>query len=81
MGHLLKTEKDHIKNENYFTNPLGNTRNSFVCTNDMGYIAAKVLMEGPERHGDSYYHITGCKSQSMYEIAEDLSKVLGRKII
>jgi len=31
MNHLLKTEVETIEKDGYFTNPLGTTRNSFVC--------------------------------------------------
>merc|ERR1712107_161757 len=80
MNHLLKTETDNIDNEGWFTNPLGDTRNSFVCTNDLGEIAAKCIVEGPEKHADKFYDITGPEPQSMYEIAEDLGNVLGKKL-
>ena len=40
MNHLLKTSCDTIDNEGWFSNPLGKTRNSFVCTNDIAEVAA-----------------------------------------
>lgn len=80
MGHLLKTEVDNIKNNNKFSFPLGSTRNSFVSTNDMGEIAAKAILEGPKVHGNKYQDLTGPVPQSGYEMAEDLSVVLGRTI-
>lgn len=52
MSHLLKTEIDNIKNNGTFKMPLGYTRNSFVSTNDMGEIAAKCILEGPQVHGN-----------------------------
>merc|ERR1712097_58862 len=36
--------------------------------------------EGPEKHANKFYDITGPEPQSMYEIAEDLGKVLGKKL-
>lgn len=80
MNHLLKNEQDHIKDEGYFASPLGNTRNSFVCTNDMGEMAAKCFLEGPERHADKFYDVTGPAPQSMYEVAATLSKVIGKPV-
>jgi len=80
MNHLLKTETETIEKEGWFTNPLGDTRNSFVCTNDLGEIAAQCILEGPKKHADKFYDITGPEPQSMYEIAEDLGKVLGKKL-
>ena len=40
MNHLLKTECENIDKTGQFSNPLGNTRNSFVCTNDAAEAAA-----------------------------------------
>jgi len=80
MNHLLKTDADNITNEGWFSNPLGSTRNSFVCTNDIGEAAAACLAEGPERHANKFYDLTGPEPQSMFEIAEDLGKVLGKKV-
>jgi len=80
MNHLLKTEIDNIKENNKFKFPLGNTRNSFVSTNDMGEIAAKCLIEGPNIHGDKFYDITGPQAQNGHEIATDLGKVMGKTL-
>jgi len=80
MNHLLKNELQHIQEEGYFTSPLGNTKNSFVCTNDMGEIAARCLEEGPGVHGDKFYDITGPQPQSMHQVAATLSKVTGKTI-
>jgi len=80
MNHLLKTDVENIDGEGWFGNPLGATRNSFVCTNDIGEAAAVCLMEGPAVHADKFYDITGPEPQSMYEIAADLSKAMGKKV-
>merc|ERR1719387_2938702 len=80
MNHLLKTDCDNIDKEGWFSNPLGNTRNSLVCTNDIAEAAFVVIDEGPAKHADKFYDITGPEPQSIYEIAEDLSKALGKKI-
>lgn len=80
MNHLLKNEQEHIKDEGYFASPLGGCKNSFVCSNDMGEVAAKVLVDGPERHADSYYDLTGPEPQSMHEVADTLGKVIGKKV-
>jgi uncharacterized protein YbjT (DUF2867 family) len=82
MNHLLKTELETIDAEGsgYFSNPLGDTRNSFVATTDIGEAAAKVLEEGPERHANKFYDLTGPQPQSMAEIAADLSKAMGKPV-
>merc|ERR1711862_845324 len=80
MNHLLKTDMESIVNEGWFSNPLGNTRNSFVCTNDIAEAAAKCIEEGPAKHANKFYDITGPEPQSMFEIARDLGQVMGKTI-
>ncbi|SLN34710.1 NAD(P)H azoreductase [Roseovarius albus] len=80
MNHLLKTDCDSIANEGWFSNPLGNMRNSFVATRDIAEAAAVVLSEGPERHGNKFYDITGPAPQSMAEIATDLGRAMDKAI-
>lgn len=80
MNHLLKTDTDNIDNEGWFSNPLGTTRNSFVSTSDIGEAAALIIQEGPEKHANKFYDITGPEPQSMYEIAEDLGRALGKPV-
>ena len=80
MNHLLKTDSESIANEGWFSNPLGTSRNSFVATRDIAEAAAVILAEGPERHGDKFYDITGPEPQNMDEIAADLGVAMGKPI-
>mmetsp|Transcript_2211 Transcript_2211/g.4944 ORF Transcript_2211/g.4944 Transcript_2211/m.4944 type:complete len:327 (-) Transcript_2211:85-1065(-) len=80
MNHLLKTDAEQIQSEGYFSNPLGGARNSFVATRDIATAAAAVLSEGPERHADRFYDLTGPEPQTMAEIAEDLGRAMGKRI-
>ena len=80
MNHLLKTDSESIANEGWFTNPLGSARNSFVATRDIAEAAAVVLAEGPERHGNKFYDITGPEPQTMEEIAADLGRAMGKDL-
>ncbi|MGB0844888.1 MAG: NAD(P)H-binding protein [Alphaproteobacteria bacterium] len=80
MNHLLKTDCEMIDREGWFSNPLGDMRNSFVATRDIAHAAAVVLAEGPQRHGNKFYDITGPAPQSMAEIAADLGKAMGKAI-
>jgi uncharacterized protein YbjT (DUF2867 family) len=80
MNHLLKTDIEQIDGAGWFSNPLGDTRNSFVCTNDIGEAAAVCLQEGPERHANKFYDLTGPEPQSMSEIASDLGNALGKPV-
>lgn len=80
MNHLLKTDCDTIDQESWFSNPLGNSRNSFVATRDIAEAAHVVLSEGPEKHANKFYDITGPQPQNMGEIAHDLSRAMSKKI-
>jgi len=81
MNHLLKNETESITKDGFFSTCLGDCKNSFVCANDMGEAAATILLEGPDRHSNKFYEITGPEPQSMYEIADDLSAALGKKVV
>ena len=80
MNHLLKTDSDNILGEGWFSNPLGSARNSFVATRDIAEAAFVLLTEGPEKHGDKFYDITGPEPQSMDEIAADLGKAMDKDL-
>jgi len=79
MNHLLKNEVENIKN-GFFCSPLGDCKNSFVSPCDQGEAAALCLIEGPEKHADKFYDITGAEPQSMHEVASTLSEVWGQKV-
>merc|ERR1712137_561358 len=79
MNHLLKNEVENIKN-GFFSSPIGDCRNSFVSPCDQGEAAALCLIEGPEKHVNKFYDICGAQPQSMYEVAADLSEVMGQKV-
>lgn len=80
MNHLLKTDVEQMDTDGWFSNPLGDTRNSFVCTNDIGEAAAVCFQEGPATHANKFYDLTGPEPQNMHEIARDLSSALGRHV-
>ncbi len=80
MNHLLKTDCETIDAEGWFSNPLGDMRNSFVATRDIAEAAAVVLKEGPGKHGNKFYDLTGPAPQSMAEIAADLGRAMDKAI-
>ena len=80
MNHLLKNEQESIREDGVFRSPLGSCKNSFVCTNDMAEAAVTVMAEGPQRHGNKFYDITGPESQSMHDVAAVLSDVMGKHV-
>lgn len=80
MNHLLKTDCENIDAEGWFSNLLGDMRNSLVATRDIAQAATVVLTEGPDRHANKFYDITGPAPQSMAEIASDLGRAMGKDI-
>jgi uncharacterized protein YbjT (DUF2867 family) len=80
MNHLLKTDCENIESEGWFSNPLGTAQNSFVATRDIATAAAVVLKEGPEKHANKFYDLTGPEPQTMDEIAADLGRAMGKVI-
>lgn len=81
MNHLLKTDCETIADEGWFSNPLGSARNSFVATRDIAEAAAVILAEGPERHANKFYDLTGPEPQTMAEIAADLGRAMGQEVV
>ena len=77
--HLLKNEVENIKN-GFFQSPIGTCKNSFLSACDQGEAAAICLLEGPEKHANKFYVVTGPEPQSMHQVAADLSEVLGHKV-
>ena len=80
MNHLLKTDCDNINEGGWFSNPLGDAKNSFVATRDIAEAAALIFQEGGAKHGNKFYDITGPAPQSMADIAADLGKAMDREI-
>jgi uncharacterized protein YbjT (DUF2867 family) len=80
MNHLLKNETANIQDKGFFEQPLAETKNSYVCSNDIGEVAATCILEGPDKHAQKFYDITGPIPQSMHEVAADLSTAMGQKV-
>lgn len=80
MNHLLKTDSENIEREGWFSNPLGSAKNSFVATRDIATAAAVILTEGPDKHANKFYDLTGPQPQSMDEIAADLGRAMNKSI-
>jgi uncharacterized protein YbjT (DUF2867 family) len=67
-----------IKSQSAFYTPLGDAKVSPEDTRDISAVAAKMLVE--HGHEGMRYELTGGESLSNAEIAELLSKALGRKV-
>ncbi len=59
--------------------PAGHGRAAMVARADVARVAATVLRH-PERHGDTTYDLTGPEELTLAEVAEKLSRHLGRAI-
>lgn len=59
--------------------PFGSAKTSPIATVDVARVISVILSE-PENHVGMVYELTGPKSETIYEIAEEYSAALGRKI-
>jgi uncharacterized protein YbjT (DUF2867 family) len=71
-----------IKTQNAIYLPAGEGKVSFVDARDVAAVAAKLLTEnnGRSRHGKKAYVVTGSEALSYSQVAEIISKEIGRKI-
>jgi len=78
QNYLTFGTPDTIKGQSVFYAPMGDARISVIDTRDISAVAARVLVE--TGHEGKHYDLTGGESLSNHEIAEIISKALGRKI-
>lgn len=78
MQNLTTTHLEEIRHGVIYV-PAGDGKTNFIDTRDVGAVAAKVIAE-KEIHLNKAYEITGTESFSYFEIADILTKKLGRKI-
>jgi uncharacterized protein YbjT (DUF2867 family) len=78
MQNFINFNAQTIKSENAFYMPAGKGKISYIDVRDLAEVALKVLTENG--HLGKRYNLTGPKTYDHYQIAEILSKVLGRKI-
>ena len=79
MQNLTTTHREEIARRNEIFVPAGDGKTNFIDVQDIGEVAAVVMLES-EKHYGKAYSLTGAKSYTYQEIAEHLSKHLGRKI-
>lgn len=79
MQNLSGVHAFEVKHFDKIVVPVGNALTSFIDTEDIGEVIAKVLSE-PESHVNKSYSITGQKALSYYDIEKIFSEELGRKI-
>ncbi len=78
MQNLSTTHRDEIKNESEIFVPAGKGKTSFVDARDIAEVAFLSLFGA--KHSNKAYELTGNEALSYYEVAEILSKALGRHI-
>lgn len=79
MQNISEIHSFEIKKFNKIIIPVKKALTSFIDAEDIGELIAKVLSE-PKKHTDTSYSLTGPEALDYYEVAEILSKKLGRKI-
>ncbi len=79
MQNLTGPHLPEIRDKNELYIPAGKSKCSFIDAKDIGYAAA-VLLSNPDQYKNTSHTITGSESLDYYEVAEILTKVLGRKI-
>jgi uncharacterized protein YbjT (DUF2867 family) len=78
QNYLTFGTPETIKGQSAFYAPMGDAKISVIDTRDISAVAARVLVE--PGHDGKRYDLTGGESLSNHEIAEIISKALGRKI-
>ena len=68
-----------IRSQSAFYASLGDAKISLVDVRDVGAVAAKALIE-PQAHAGSIYELHGPEAVSNYEIAERISRIIGRTV-
>ena len=78
MQNLTTTHRDDIRLHNQLLLPAGHARTSFVDADDVGAVAAHLLLAPPA--ASAGYELTGRQALTYDEVAAALSAVLGRPI-
>jgi len=79
MQNLSGVHSVDIREKNEIFIPAGKSKTSFIDAADIGFATA-VLLHEPEKYKNTAHTITGPEALDYYEVAEILSKVVGRKI-
>ena len=78
MQNLSTTHRDDIRRRDQLLLPAGHGRTSFVDADDVGTVAARLLLAPPA--APAGYELTGRTAFTYDEVAAQLSTVLGRRI-
>ncbi|GGX67814.1 SDR family oxidoreductase [Saccharospirillum salsuginis] len=78
MQNLTGTHRAEIRDEQRIMVPAGQGRTNFIDVDDIGAVAARVLIE--DGHTNRAYELTGSDSWTYAEVADRLSRTTGRLI-
>lgn len=79
MQNLSGTHSKEILNNDEIYIPASSSKCSFIDTQDIGDVIAKIFSDF-ESHQNLAYTITGSESLDYFQVADVMTKVLGRKI-
>jgi NAD(P)H dehydrogenase (quinone) len=77
---VLKRSAAYIASDSW-AGAAGNGRVNFIDTRDVARVARVALLERVEPDSQRVYHLTGPRAVTMHEIADELSRLLGRKVM
>lgn len=77
---VLKRSAAYIASDSW-AGAAGNGRVNFIDTRDVARVARIALLEHVQPESQRVYHLTGPRAMTMHEIADELSKLLGRNVI
>ena len=78
MQNLSTTHRDEIRLRNEISVPAGRGKTSFIDVRDIAAVAALALTQ--PGYANQAFELTGSEALDYYEVAEQFSQVLGRKI-
>ncbi|MBU3182689.1 SDR family oxidoreductase [Clostridium psychrophilum] len=78
MQNLSTTHAEDIKERDDLFIPSGKAKISFIDTRDIGEIIGRTLAE--KGHENKAYTITGSEAITYFQVADSMTKILGRKI-
>ncbi len=79
MQNLSGVHSIEIREKNEIFVPAGKSKTSFIDVEDIGLTTA-ILLHNPEKYKNTAHTITGPEALDYFQVAETLSRVVGRKI-
>lgn len=80
LHRAISTHGDDIVDHDELFIPAGRGKTTFIDARDAAEVAALAMTGPSEEHADRVYRLTGPRPIAMSEVADELSRVLGRRI-